>query len=192
MANDLTIDLGTWIGIAWLLWALYWVAASFSVKAVRKREDVSSRILHVLPLAIAGVLLANRMPGLLGQRFIAPGGPCALIALAMSFAGLAFSIWARVHLAGNWSGTVTLKAGHELVRSGPYAFVRHPIYTGLLLALFGTALATGAPRGLLAFVIAGAALLRKLRVEERWLAEEFGAAYEAYRREVSALVPGLY
>jgi len=100
-----------------------------------------------------------------------------------------FTVWARVHLGGNWSGIVTIKHDHELIANGPYAIVRHPIYTGLLVAFIGSAMARGEWRGVLAVLVAWLALWRKLRVEENWLAERFGQQYEAYRRRVPALVP---
>ena len=113
------------------------------------------------------------------------------IGAAVATAGLAFSVWARVHLGKFWSGNVTLKPGHRLIRSGPYALVRHPIYTGILLAMLGTALALDQFRGVLALVIATQAFVRKLRIEEHWLTEELGSEYVQYRREVKALVPGI-
>jgi protein-S-isoprenylcysteine O-methyltransferase Ste14 len=94
-----------------------------------------------------------------------------------------------LHLGRNWSGAVTIKDGHELVTSGPYALVRHPIYTGLLLAFLGSAVALGDWRGALAFALAAGALWRKLRLEERWMREQFGDAYQAYSQRVAALVP---
>ena len=103
--------------------------------------------------------------------------------------GLGFTICARIALGGNWSATVTVKHGHEIVRSGPYRWLRHPIYTGLLLAFVGCAVALGEWRGIVAVAIVWAALWRKLRLEERWLTEEFGARYSDYRRETWALIP---
>ena len=96
-----------------------------------------------------------------------------------------------MHIGRNWSGTVTFKEGHELVTTGPYALVRHPIYTGLLLAFIGSAVGRGEWRGVLAVFIAFLALWRKLRLEERWMREQFGDAYDAYARRVAALVPYL-
>ncbi len=112
-----------------------------------------------------------------------------MVGTALVLLGLAFTVWARVHLGRNWSGIVTVKQGHELIRSGPYRWVRHPIYTGLLLAFMGSAIALGQWRGVLAMLIVFAALWRKLRLEERWMIETFGAAYTAYRNEVAALIP---
>ncbi len=113
------------------------------------------------------------------------------IAAAVTAAGLLFSVWARAHLGRNWSGSVTIKADHELITTGPYRLARHPIYTGLLLAFAGTALIVAEWRAVLAFVIAFLALWRKLKLEERWMREQFGAAYDDYARRVAALVPFL-
>ena len=110
----------------------------------------------------------------------------------MVAAGLSFAAWARVHLGKYWSGHVTLKPGHRLIRSGPYAIVRHPIYTGLLLAFIGTAVVIDEVRGVVAVILILEAHIRKLRLEERWLTGEFGSEYDLYKREVKALIPGIY
>ena len=94
-----------------------------------------------------------------------------------------------MHLAGNWSGTVTLKQDHELVRSGPYALVRHPIYTGILLATIGAVVANDRWSAVLALALMAAAFLRKIATEERFMAEAFGPAYADYRRATARLVP---
>ena len=113
------------------------------------------------------------------------------IGAAVNLAGLLFTVWARIHLGRNWSGTVTLKQDHELITSGPYAWVRHPIYTGLLLGFVGLAIARGEWRSILAVVIIALAFWRKLRIEESWMLEQFGDAYRSYRRRVAALIPGV-
>ncbi len=175
----------------WLSWAAYWWLASRGGKPAERREPLGSRLLHLLPLLLAGWLLwAERVPGPLLNARLFPWAPWEFWAAALVTAtGLLFAVWARVHLGRNWSGTVTIKHEHELVASGPYALVRHPIYTGLLLALIGSAMARGEWRGLLAVLVAWAALWRKLRLEERWMAERFGEQYGAYRKRVPALVP---
>jgi protein-S-isoprenylcysteine O-methyltransferase Ste14 len=103
--------------------------------------------------------------------------------------GLGFAAWARVLIGRFWSGAVTLKADHALIRGGPYAWTRHPIYSGLLLALTGTALARDSLGGFLGLALLFAGLVVKLRQEERLLLEHFGPAYETYRAEVPALIP---
>jgi len=108
---------------------------------------------------------------------------------AVTLYGLLFSVWARHCLGTNWSQAVTLKEGHELITSGPYALVRHPIYTGLLLVVLGCAIARGEWRGLVAFAIVFGELWHKLSLEEKWMREQFGESYTAYSQRVSALVP---
>src|SRR5262249_46342659 len=153
----------------------------------------ASRIAHIGPLAIAAMLVWARhlpMPWLY-QRLLPATAATFWIGAVVLAAGLAFSVWARVVLGRNWSGTVTLKQDHELIRTGPYRWVRHPIYTGLLIGFVGTAIAVGQWRGVLAVLIVFVALWRKLRLEERWLGDLFGAEYVRYRREVPALIPFL-
>ena len=175
----------------WLAWVLYWWLAAHGAKLTERREPVGSRLLHVLPLLLAAYLLwADHVPLAFMNKPLYPWAPWQFwVAALVAAAGLAFTAWARIHLGRNWSGTVTIKQGHELIMTGPYALVRHPIYTGLLLAFAGTALARGEWRGVLALVIAWAALWRKLRVEERWMEERFAGRYEDYSRRVPALVP---
>ena len=103
--------------------------------------------------------------------------------------GLAFAIWARVEIGRLWSSAVALKAEHTLVRGGPYAITRHPIYSGLLLALLGTAIARDTEAALLGFPLLCAGLFVKSKQEERLLLERFGPEYEKYRAEVPALIP---
>jgi protein-S-isoprenylcysteine O-methyltransferase Ste14 len=175
----------------WMAWALYWWARSRHVKPVARRESLVSRLLHIGPLLIAILLLwVPRVPfAFLDERILAWTESVFWIGAALTAAGLLFTVWARVHLGTNWSGTVTIKKGHELITSGPYALVRHPIYTGLLLAFAGSALARDELRGILAFVLVLWALWRKLRNEERWMREQFGEAYSTYARRVAALIP---
>jgi protein-S-isoprenylcysteine O-methyltransferase Ste14 len=109
--------------------------------------------------------------------------------VAVIAAGLLFTVWARVHLGRNWSGTIAIKESHDLITTGPYSLVRHPIYSGLLLGFLGSAIARAEWRGVLAVAIVTSALWRKLRIEESWLAREFGEAYATYRHRVATLVP---
>ena len=149
-----------------------------------------SRLSHVVPLLIAAYLLAARVPlPLLNERFAPIAIWLAALGAALTFAGLAFSIWARFVIAENWSSYVEVKRDHELIVEGPYRWVRHPIYTGLLLAFIGSALAVGEWRGVLAVVIVAAAFWRKLRLEEALMRRQFGEAYARYAARVPALIP---
>jgi len=175
----------------WLCWIAYWTAASLAVKPSARRETMLSRLLHLGPLALAVLLLWGPPPPLdaLRARFLPSSRAIEWSGAALVALGLAFTVWARLHLGTNWSGIVTVKRGHELVTSGPYAIVRHPIYTGLVVAFVGSATALGEARGVLAVALVVASLWRKLRLEERWMAEQFGDDYERYRGRVRALVP---
>jgi len=175
----------------WLTWAGYWWISSRDVKPTARREPLSSRMRYIGPLVVAALLLTmpNLPVPLLRERFV-PWSPATFaVAAALTAAGLLFSAWARRHLGRNWSGTVTIKEDHELITTGPYGIVRHPIYTGLLLAFIGSAIAIGEWRGLVGVVLAFLSFLLKLRIEERWMRERFGDAYRAYCRRVPALVP---
>jgi protein-S-isoprenylcysteine O-methyltransferase len=103
--------------------------------------------------------------------------------------GLFVTLWARRTLAGNWSSDVTFKQGHELVRTGPYRFVRHPIYTGLLIMSLGTAIENGRLHCWLSIILTGIGFWIKLTQEERLLLRHFPDQYPAYRQQVKALVP---
>jgi protein-S-isoprenylcysteine O-methyltransferase Ste14 len=175
----------------WAMWGVYWAIASAFAKPVRRRESAASRASHVVPLVAGAALLASwRLAGpTLDARFLPHGLAWFWLGTAMVVAGLLFAVAARRHLGGNWSGIVTLKQDHTLTRSGPYRLVRHPIYTGLLLAVLGTAVAEGEWRGLVAFAAVLVAFLRKVRIEEQFMLEAFGEEYARYRREVPALLP---
>jgi len=177
---------------AWCAWALYWLIASIGNKATQRREPLGSRLAHVLPLLIGGVLLGVReLPwaAVLGTRLWPRSFLIYCVGFAILIAGLAFAVWARVHLGRNWSGSVTVKAGHELIRSGPYACVRHPIYTGLITAVLGTAIISGTLRAALGLVIITLSLVRKLRTEEAFMRDTFPGEYQRYCAQVPALIP---
>ena len=178
------------IAALWLVFAAYWLIASRSVKPVRERQSVASRSAHLLALLAIALLLGIRhWPLPLGAQVIPGGWTRYWCAVALVLVGLGFSVWARVALGTNWSGLVSVKVGHELVRHGPYRHIRHPIYSGILLAILGTALAAGQVHGLIALALALVALWLKSRVEERWMQQEFGAQYAAYRASSWALIP---
>ncbi len=177
----------------WLLWAVGWIAAAFRTKRVARTESIASRLSHIIPLLVGIALFNSRSFAgawlstyLYRQTELTFWSGTALVAI-----GLGFAVWARVHLAGNWSGTVTLKQDHSLTRSGPYGLARHPIYTGILVALLGSAIAEAEWRGFLGLVLITVAFLRKIAIEERFLTAQFGEAYLRYRAEVPALIPWL-
>jgi len=175
----------------WLAWALYWWISSRHVKPTARHESFASKLSHIGPLLLAAILLSvPHIPiSILGENFLPSTWWRFPVAAALTAAGLLIAVWARGYLGTNWSGTVTIKEGHELVTQGPYAIVRHPIYTGLLLAFAGTAIAIGEWRAVLGIAFAAIAFWRKLRLEEQWMCEQFGERYQAYCRRVPTLVP---
>ncbi len=179
------------IGLPWLAWALYWLSGALGNKPTLRRESLGARLAYYLPLLLGAVLLGWRaMPvGWLAMRLWPRSPTPYFIGLALLIAGLGFSVWARVHLGRNWSGTVTVKEGHELIRTGPYGLVRHPIYTGLITAVLGTAIVSGTVRGALALLVITASLIVKLRTEEDFMRETFPDEYPRYAHEVPALIP---
>lgn len=177
----------------WSLWTLYWFVAARDAKPILRSEGPLARLLHTAPYLAGFALLA--MPSLgsawLFHRVLPRNDEINHFAVGLVAGGLGFAVWARRHLAGNWSNLVVLRRNHELITSGPYRLVRHPIYTGILLAIAGTALARGDVRALLAMALVGAVIADQIAAEERLLAGSFGQAYGAYRLAVPALVPRL-
>jgi protein-S-isoprenylcysteine O-methyltransferase Ste14 len=175
----------------WLAWLLYWVISALGAKTTQRRESLGSRLSHVVPLLIGVALIVwPRVPWDWLSLPLLPHRPRTYaVGLALLMLGLAFTVWARLHLGRNWSGSVTLKEGHELIRSGPYAYVRHPIYTGLLVALLGSAVACGELRAMIGLGVVAGAFIRKLRIEERFMREIFPGQYQRYCAQVPALVP---
>ncbi len=179
------------VGLAWVTFLVFWLVAGFFASRAIKRQSWWSRVLTLTAGTIPGYLLFTDKlgHGLLGWRFVPRELAVLVTGVALTYAGLALAIWARLILGRNWSATVTIKEDHRLVRTGPYSVVRHPIYSGLLLAVLGTALVVGELRGLAAVAIAFVGLLAKSRTEERFLTEQFGQEYEEYRQHTRALVP---
>ena len=177
----------------WVAWALYWLFAARDTKPTSWREAKASRALYVVPLLLGFALLGapRLVPAMLKTRFVAPGPFLPSLGGVLALAGLGLAVWARVHLGREWSGLVTLKKGHVLIRTGPYRAIRHPIYTGLLLAVIGTTLAIGEWRGLLAIFCIFVGFIRNVRAEEMLMGCAF-PQYAEYRKTTAALVPKLY
>jgi protein-S-isoprenylcysteine O-methyltransferase Ste14 len=175
----------------WVAFTVYWSIAAKDRAPTRSGESVLSRQAHVIAVNAALLMLVFPVPGLT-RRFVPDTLALALIGLAIQVASIALAIWARRHLGSNWSGEVRIASGHELVRSGPYRFVRHPIYTALVGMYIGTGLVSGQVHALVALGLVLLAYWRKIRLEERALAGAFPAEYERYRSETWAWIPGLY
>lgn len=178
-------------GCAWLVWFVYWLIAGRFVKATKSSEGTLDRMRHLLPLVIGFYLIfhGGHRGYLLGP--LQASQSLRWTGMTLTIAGLLFSVWGRIHLGGNWSGFITLKEGHELVRSGPYRYVRHPVYTGLIVAAIGSALVAATGDALVGSAIIAVSIVFKLRREEVLLTTVFGDQYREFQREVPALVPFL-
>jgi protein-S-isoprenylcysteine O-methyltransferase Ste14 len=189
-ALEIAAFLGAIQPALWLAWAIYWLISARNVKQTARRETTGQRWSHALPFLFAAWLLFRpRTLPWLCHRIWPESGTTYFIGTGALIAGLLFTVWARVVLGANWSGTVTVKQDHELIQTGPYRWVRHPIYTGLLVALAGSAIAQDLWTSALAWAIIVAALWIKLRREEAWMRETFGAQYERYCARTARLVP---
>jgi len=186
-------DPSGYVVVLWVLWLVIWILASLRVKKVRAHEPTSTRMAYLLPKVLTALLLFSPIfrRGVLSQRFIGFSPAAQWTGVAITALGILFTIWARVHIGQNWSARVVIKEQHELIRSGPYRWVRHPIYTGLLIAIAGTAFVSGEWRGVLALAFAIFGFAWKAKREEAILTEEFGEAYARYRGHTGMLLPRL-
>jgi protein-S-isoprenylcysteine O-methyltransferase Ste14 len=198
--------LGMWpqtaIYIPWDIWAVTWIVAALWSNRTVSRPEVGRELFYRI-VALAGFvfLLGGNLryhngelswqnwPGFLGEARYAPL-PVSWTMVVLAFAGFAFAWWARIHLGRLWSGRITRKEGHHVVDTGPYALVRHPIYTGILLSGIATAVALGAVHAYIGAFLLIVGYWMKARIEENWLREQLGPAdYDAYRKRVPMLVP---
>ncbi len=179
--------------IIWIGWIVSWIAASFWSARTEKRVATWPVWVSRAALLAGAVLLLHSTRRLLHEPMLWHVGYDGAYALAgLTLGGIVFAWWARIHLGRLWSGTITRKENHHVVDSGPYALVRHPIYTGLIAAIAATAAAQATVTGLLGAALIAFGLWLKARVEEDFLTAELGAdAYGAYRGRVPMLVPFL-
>jgi len=182
------------IPLCWLTFAAFWIFRSRAVKATVERASKSEMLAYRIPTLVGALLiyLSWRLPGPLGLRVNPDSASFLAAADLLCLAGLVGALWSRVALAGNWSNDPTFKKGHELIERGPYHWVRHPIYTAVLLMCLGSALAAGALGSWLGLLVLFAGFLIKLRQEEAILLRHFPRAYPDYMRRVKALVPFVY
>ncbi len=173
------------IGLLWLAWIAYWIAAARQTAANRRTESLLTGASYRIPLLIGIILLvfSHPSPPRIGFHLWSLNPIVLGIAIILTVSGLSFAVWARLHLGKYWSGRITLKVDHRVIQTGPYAWVRHPIYSGLTLALLGTAISLGTVQAFLGFAFILVSFLRKLTLEENWLRSHFGTEYELYQSE---------
>jgi protein-S-isoprenylcysteine O-methyltransferase Ste14 len=177
----------------WHAMLLYWAISSVSVKQARIPEGFSSRSKHLFFMLLAVVLMFTDYlrVGPLAHRFAPEDLRIHYLAIFLTALGVSVAIWARYILGEYWSARVEVKMDHELICSGPYALVRHPIYTGILLASIGTGLFVGEWRAIPAVVFAAIGFAIKAKQEESLMTSEFGNRYQEYRERTGFLIPRL-
>jgi len=177
--------IGIVIGVGWLVFWIYWLAASVGVKTGRTRWG---RFAGPRVAIIAIVLLLLRLKVLKGNRAVTSDPWLQGIGLVIFVLGLALAVWARIYIGRNWGMPMSEKAEPELVTTGPYGVIRHPIYSGIILAMVGTAVAVSL-YWLIAVVLVGAFFLYSAVMEERYLAGQFPDAYPRYQQSTKMLIP---
>jgi protein-S-isoprenylcysteine O-methyltransferase Ste14 len=175
----------------WLIWLVgWWLGALKTAKTVTRESPRSQLGYTVFTWTGAALLFFNAIRGGIFSTPLYPASTAvAWIGVALVTFGLAYAVWARLHLGRMWSAVVTLKAEHRIIKTGPYTITRHPIYTGLLLAVAGTVIERDRVAALLGGALIAAGLLLKVRREERLLTDNFGDDYRVYQQQVPALMP---
>jgi protein-S-isoprenylcysteine O-methyltransferase Ste14 len=183
---------------AWMAFIAFWLVAGAFANRTRQAESRVKRLTHTIPLALGCYLILFRGHArpifIYGELYRTGWSDAAVyVGLLLTGLGMAVAIWARIHLGRYWSGIITLKEGHRLIMSGPYGRVRHPIYTGWLLALLGTALANATADAFVALALVTFAFVIKMRREEQLLAENFPEEFPQFKHDVpAALIPMVF
>ncbi len=178
-----------WVSMALVVaFSLYWTAAAKNSAPVKSSEHWASTVLHQLLINVALLLLFLRIPGLTG-RWLPPSPFLVPVGIAIQAGATLLAIWARRHLGRNWSAEVSTKVDHQLIRSGPYKMLRHPIYTAMFGIYSGVAIASGEWHALAGVGLLAIAYSRKIMLEEQTMRRVFGTEYDAYRHDSWALIP---
>ena len=180
-----------WALRLWILLMLVWVVLMLGMKRAKKRERWDERLRYLLLLLVGAWLIFGTRSelGALNYRVLPNELVVWGIGLALTAIGVGIAIWARLSLGANWSGTVTLKNEHELVRKGLYRWIRHPIYTGIALGMFGSAIIRVYLIGLIGAGLILLGFYIKARKEESFLREEFGAGFEEHAQQTGMFLP---
>ena len=179
------------VEVPWIVFVIYWIIGATRTRATREKESFASRYV-ILAIEVVGfVLLFNSSAGIgfLGTRFMPRTWTSSIAGVVLTWAGIALAIWARHHLAEYWSARVTIKEDHQLIRSGPYSHLRHPIYSGLVLATIGSALVIDQWRCVLGILLVLTGYCLKAKKEEAMLGQQFGQAFREHQKHTGFLLP---
>jgi len=181
-------------GILWVLFGLYWIIRAFRNHRDVWKQSIAGRLLQFILWTLGfSLVYSHRLDDTFFAHQLISSDPWMIgVGTFLTAVGIGFAVWARLHLGKYWSSTVTLKENHQLIRTGPYGLSRHPIYSGIVLALVGTFLAIGELRSLIAVTVIFFAISLKIKDEEAMLSQHFGVVYQQYAREVKRLIPGVW
>lgn len=175
----------------WIVFVIYWSIGALKTRRTAKKESFASRY-GILFIEIAGfalLFMSETEFGFLGRRIIPRTYALSVTGVALTWAGIALALWARWHLGQYWSARITIKEDHKLIRTGPYARFRHPIYSGLDLAAIGSALAIDRWRCVVGVCLIILGYSIKARREEAMLVAQFGADFQEHCRHTGFLLP---
>jgi protein-S-isoprenylcysteine O-methyltransferase Ste14 len=188
------MSLRNWLLLSWLAWIVLWIAWGFTAKATKRRQPLAvewpRRIFIIWGFWM--LFTPSMRIGPLASFVLPESLTTNLVAIFLTVTGFGLTIWARVHLGGNWSSSVTVKYNHELIQTGPYRIVRHPIYSGATIAALGLAVVNRDVCSLVAIVVMLVGWRLKAASEEQFMIEEFGDVYLKYMRNVKALIPFIW
>jgi protein-S-isoprenylcysteine O-methyltransferase Ste14 len=191
------IDPRLLVGFLWLAFTLYWlVGALRTKKTLHKAPWWQGRALRVTIVLVVFLITSIRpirrpLYGLWREANVAIGPVGTGIGLGLCVLGFAFAIWARRYLGSNWGMPMSLREGHELVTTGPYAYARHPIYGGILLAMIGSTIVAGPPWFFI-LLLFGAYFIYSAKMEERTMSQQFPNVYPTYEKRTKMLLPFLF
>ena len=189
----MNLNFGEVIRWLWICLGVFWLAGWLGAKQTTRMQPSGSRSIQLsFEITAFYLLLAKQLPHLLKIQILAESATTGWLAIVLAGVGALVAIWARLSLGTNWSARVTIKEQHELIQSGPYTLVRHPIYSGLLLMVLGTAIEMGQVRGFAALALAFTGWYLKSRTEDVFMEQHFGSEYLRYKRKVKGLIPGIF
>ena len=189
--------IATWptqlLALIWIAWLVSWVVASFWSGRTQKHVMTWDSQAYRIPILAGAILFTPWLAQALGEKPLWDlGNGGTYVVAGMTLAGISFTWWARIHLGRFWSNAITRKEGHRVIDTGPYGFVRHPIYTGLIAGMLATGVAVGTVTAMLGAALISLGMWQKARMEEGFLTHELGAdEYGSYCRRVPMLVPFL-
>lgn len=181
--------------LLWLVWAAYWIASVVYERAGGMAKETERRVTGTGFVFLILLLLLLTPIGYdwpLGALYHVTPPAVKILGLLVTGLGVTFAIWARARLGANWSGIPSVKKGHTLVTSGPYSVVRHPIYTGLMFGVTGSALVLGTYGSLVVILASAVVIAIRIRQEEKLMQERFGDEYTDYRKRAKTIIPWVW